>query len=757
MDFKKTTIDIIGMHCASCAVRIERSLKKKSGIKKVSVNFALGKVYLEFDETKVTVADIKENIEKLGYRAKELTTTQNSYSQHHGHGHDTKFEQEDLVAIKRRFFFTLIFSLPIIYMAMGYMAHLPMPAFFVAYAPIIQFFLATATIISSFNIWRVGFKDLVHLTPTMDTLIFLGTAVAYFYSLTVSIAAFFNIELGAHLYYESTALILLFISLGKYLEAITKGKTGAAIKHLIGLQPKEATVIKGKKVYKISVAEVKVGDVVLVKPGEKIPVDGVVIDGYSSVDEKAISGESIPVEKTKGSMLIGATINQHGVLRFKATRVGKDTLISGIIKIVEESLGSKAPIQLLVDKVSFYFVPLVILIAILAFLSWIFLGYTFVFALTVLVAVLIIACPCALGLATPTAVMMGIGIAAKNGILIKSSRAMEIAKKVNVVAFDKTGTLTKGKPIVTKVMNFSKGTIDVLQVAASIEKNSEHPLAGAIIRKAEEKEIKLLEVKNFKAHPGKGISGNINRSKVLFGTEKLMLENNIAVDAVEKDLALLERGGQTAMILAVGGKVSGIVAVADTLKESAKEAVEMLQKMGKEVIVITGDNYRVAKAIAKKIGVTKFLAEVLPSDKAIQINKMKQAGNTVAMIGDGINDAPALAEADLGIALGSGTDVAMETGEIILIRDDLCDVVKAFNLSDYTLKKIRQNIFWAFFYNIVTIPIAAGVLYPFTGRLLNPEIAALAMAFSSVSVVSNALLMSKYNTKVIIRDAKSKI
>ncbi|MFH1392287.1 MAG: copper-translocating P-type ATPase, partial [bacterium] len=571
------------------------------------------------------------------------------------------------------------------------------------------------------------FKNLLRLAPNMDSLIFIGTAVAYFYSLTISILMFLGTKVEANLYYESAALILVFISLGKYLEVMTKGKTSEAIKKLIGLQPKEATIIKDNEEIKIPISEVKVGDIILVKPGEKIPVDGIVIDGYSGVDEKAITGESIPVEKKKDDEVIGATINKTGVLKFRATRVGKDTMLAQIIKIVEEAMGSKAPIQLLADKVSFYFVPSVIGIAIFAFVIWLILGQPFSFALTAFVAVLIIACPCALGLATPTAVMMGTGLAAKQGILIKSSKALEIARNINIVIFDKTGTLTKGEPVVADIAEVSNSKFNILQIAASVEKNSEHPLAQAIIKKYKGK---LLKVKNFQAIPGQGVSGEINNQHILIGNRKL-IKSDIGYD--------LENQGKTVMLVSIDNQVVGAIAVADTLKEYSKEAVEMLHKMGKKVAIITGDNKRVGQAIAQQVGIDRVLAEVLPQEKSAEIKKLQQEGNIVAMVGDGINDAPALAQADLGIALGSGTDVAMETGEIVLIKDDLRDVIIAINLSKYTLKKIKQNLFWAFCYNIIGIPAAAL-------GLLNPIIAAGAMAFSPVSVVSNSLLMKRYKS-----------
>jgi len=732
------TFKVRGMHCASCVAKIENALKREDGIKSINVNLVTEKAYLEFEPIKISMARILKIIEKLGYKADE-ESLERGIEDHH-----KKEKEGEIKKLRKRFVTAMLFSLPIIYMVMGKMLGLPMPMLFEKYGFFIQFVLATVVILAAFDIWRMGFKNLLRLSPNMDSLIFVGTAVAYFYSVIASVLVFIGKVIEVHLYFESVALILVFISLGKYLEAITKGKTSEAIKKLIGLQPKEATIIKDNEEIRIPISEVKVGDIILVKPGEKIPVDGVVTSGYSGVDEKAITGESMPVEKKKDDEVIGATINKTGVLKFRATKVGKDTMLAQIIKIVEEAMGSKAPIQLLADKVSFYFVPAVIGIAVLAFVVWLFIGQPFAFSLTVFVAVLIIACPCALGLATPTAVMMGTGLAAKQGILIKGGKALEIARDVNVVIFDKTGTLTKGEPVVTDIVEIQASKDKVLQIAASVEKNSEHPLAQAIVKKAKEENIESFAVQDFKAIPGKGVEVVLQSQKILLGTRKLMIENQIDINPIENKMIELEDQGKTAMLLSRGKKLLGVIAVADTLKEYSKDAVEILHKMGKKVGIITGDNQRVGKAIAREVGIDYVLAEVLPQEKSAEIEKLQKQGNIVAMVGDGINDAPALAQADLGIALGSGTDVAIETGEIVLIKDDLRDVITAIDLSKYTLRKIKQNLFWAFFYNIVGIPIAAGVLYPFTGWLLNPAVAATAMAFSSVSVISNALLMKKY-------------
>jgi len=734
---KKAVLNIFGLHCASCVANIENALKNQEGIKEINVNFASEKAYLTYDPHKISLDEIKKIIEKLGYKA------QKENPQEISHQHNE--QNSNLKRLKHRFWTSLILGLPVFYLMMGEILGLPVPGFLAERMEIFQFIFATAVIAISFNIWISGSRNLLRLRPNMDSLIFIGTATAYFYSVVVSVLPFLGYKAaGNNLYYESAIFILIFINLGKYLETLTKGKTSQAIKKLIGLQPKEATLLKGKKEIKVLVVELKIGDLILVRPGEKIPVDGIVIDGYSGVDEKMITGESLPVEKSKGDKIIGGTLNQTGKLVFRATKVGEQTMLAQIIEIVQQALGTKAPIQLLADKVSFYFVPGVITIAIIAALIWFILGQPTGFVFTIFVAVLIIACPCALGLATPTAVMMGTGLAAQNGILIKSGKALEIADKVNMVVFDKTGTLTKGEPIVTDIFSKEKTKLEILKIAATIEKSSEHPLAQAIVNKAKEEKIKLLEAHDFQAIPGKGIQGKFKEQKILLGTRKLMSDNKVDYQFFEREMAKLENEGKTVMILTVDSKVWGLIAVADVLKEYSKQAVELLHKMGKKVAILTGDNQRVGQAIAKQLNIDKVLAEVLPQEKAAEIKALQDDGNTVAMVGDGINDAPALAQADLGIALGSGTDVAIETGEIVLIKNDLRDVIKAIDLSHYTLRKIKQNLFWAFFYNLVGIPIASGILYPLTGWLLNPSVAAAAMAFSSVSVVSNALLMKKY-------------
>ncbi|MEM2772389.1 MAG: copper-translocating P-type ATPase, partial [Candidatus Pacearchaeota archaeon] len=680
--------------------------------------------------------EINNVIEQLGYKViKEV-----DHEAEKAVDRQKEVREKEIRTLKSLFIFSLLLSIPIFLIAMPFeWLNIEIP-----YKNIILLLLATPVqFIVGYRFYRGAFLALKAKTANMDTLIAIGTSAAYFYSLFVVL--FPNI-LGENVYFETSAIIITFIILGKWLEAVTKGKASEAIKKLIGLQPKNATVIRNGKEIQIPIEDVVVGDIVIVKPGQKIPVDGIVIDGISSVDESMITGESMPVEKKKGDIVIGGTINKHGSFKFKATKVGKDTVLNQIIKLVEEAQGSKAPIQRLADKVSGYFVPTVIIIAVLAFIIWYFVvGQSFVFSLSIFIAVLIIACPCALGLATPTAILVGTGKGAENGILIKSAEVLENAHKLTTIVFDKTGTLTEGKPVVTDILAVGKlDKKEILKYAAISEKKSEHPLADAIIKKAKEEKIKIPDAKFFKAIPGHGIIAKYNKNEILFGNRNLMKKHKIKIETFEEKISNLESEGKTVMILAVNRRVVGLIAVADTLKKFSKEAVQKLHKMGKEVIMITGDNKRTANAIAMQLGIDYVLAEVLPEDKEKEISKLQKKGKIVAMVGDGINDAPALAKADIGIAIGAGTDVALETGQIVLVKNDLRDVVTAIDLSNYTIKKIKQNLFWAFFYNSIGIPVAAGLLYPFTGFLLNPIIAGIAMAFSSVSVVLNSLLMKRY-------------
>lgn len=739
---QKVAIGITGMHCASCVLKIEDSLKKVNGVHDVKVNFALGRAYVNFNPQQVSRVDLDNAIVKAGYQPIKKDI-------------ERETREREIRILKRKFFLSLFLAIPLLYVSMGLMVGLPVAEFIKKNIALIQFLLTTPIIFAGYQFYTKGFGAVIKTrTANMDTLVALGTGAAYLYSLFVSIAIWFgNSNYGVrNLYYEVAGVLIAFILLGRYLESIAKGKTSEAIKKLLGLQAKTATVLRDGKEIELPVEEVLVGDVIVVKPGQKIPVDGRVLEGYSSVDESMITGESIPLEKSKGDEVIGATINKTGSFKFEATKVGRDTALAQIIKLVEEAQGSKAPIQELADRISARFVPIVFVVGIGAFLLWLLTGQSFIFALTIFITVLIIACPCALGLATPTAVMVGTGIGAQNGILIKSARSLQLAHKIDTVVFDKTGTLTKGEPELTDVFALTdKSENEVLKLAAIVEKRSEHPLGEAIVKGAKDRGIDIPEAEEFNSITGKGVKARYLGQEILLGNRKLMEEKGIDVKDIEKNLQDLEEQGKTTMIVAINNKIAGLVAVADTLKEYSRKAVQELKRMGKEVVMITGDNSRTGNAIARELGMSKVLAEVLPQDKANEIKKLQEKGRKVAMVGDGINDAPALTQADIGIAIGSGTDVAIESADIVLIKEDLRDVVIGMDLSRYAMKKIKQNLFWAFFYNSVGIPIAAGVLYPFTGFLLNPMIAGAAMAFSSVSVVSNSLLMRRYKARIKLR------
>ena len=686
------------MHCASCVTVIERALKKQEGVFTANVNIATNKATIEYDEKTAKVTQLIDAIRKVGYDASEGTV----------------FKQK---SENWRVISAVILSLPLLIITMAGIEFAYVGLFMFALATPVQFYIG-------WPIYTSAWKALKGKTANMDTLIALGTSAAYFFSIYSLITD------QGYMYFEASAVLITAVLIGRYLEARAKKKTSEAIQKLMQLQPKTAVVIRKGKEFTIPVDDVIVGDIVIVKPGEKVPVDGIITDGYSSIDESMITGESMPVEKKKGNKVIGGTINKHGNIHFKATKVGANTTLSHIIKLVEEAQGSKAPIQRFADQLSSYFVPIVLLISVITFMIW----YTvsgLQFAIITSVAVLVIACPCALGLATPTAIMVGTGRGAQKGILIKGGEALETAHKIKTVIFDKTGTLTKGKPEVTDVVTFGVTSEEqILKIAASIEKKSEHPLAQAIAKKV----LKHATVTSFKAIPGKGITGKIGSAVYHIGNDKL-------VKCSVKETKLinsLEEEGKTVVRLAHGSKVLGVIAIADTLKDNSAEALRRLRAMGIKTYMLTGDNKRTAKAIANKLDI-EFFAEVMPEDKANYVKRFKN----VAMVGDGINDAPALAQADVGIVMGSGTDVAMESGDIVLMRDDIMDVVTAIKLSRKTMSKIKQNMFWAMIYNILGIPIAAGVLYPFTGILLNPMIAGAAMALSSVSVVTNSLLLKK--------------
>lgn len=734
----KTDLNIKGMHCASCSTLINRALSKTEGVSEANVNYATAKARIVYDENKLSVNDLIKIVQNKGYDA-------SIGGKNDSQDRDAS-QKKEIDNIKNNLYVSLIFTIPAFLIGMILMplgVKVPFDLFILfALATPVQFIVAA-------EIYKSAWVALKNKTANMDSLIAIGTTAAYAFSVY---SIFFVPSLGQ--YFETSAILITFVIFGRYLEAVAKGKTSEAIKKLMELSPKIATVIRNKKEVQIPVDKVLLNDLVLVKPGEKIPVDGIVIEGLSSVDESMITGESIPVEKKKSDTVIGGTINKHGTLTFKATKIGENTTLANIIKLIEDAQGRKAPIQRFADNISAYFVPIVILLAIVTFTIWFFwVGKPLSFSLITAVAVLVIACPCALGLATPTSIIVGTGKGAKEGILIKGADSLEAAHKVKYVIFDKTGTITNGKPETTDVISFDKNLSrdNLLKIAASIEKPSEHPLADAIVRKAQQEKVVITKIKSFKAIPGYGIMAKIASKQYYFGNIKLMQKQKIEFDKYESRIQDLEEEGKTVMLLSDTKKLLGILAVADTIKETSKLAVKQLQDMKIDVYMITGDNVRTAKAIAKQAGIKteNIFAEVLPEDKANYVKKLQEIndknGNPskVVMVGDGVNDAPALALADIGIAMGSGTDVAMETGNIVLMRNDLLDVPKAIKLSKQTMAKIKQNMFWALFYNVLGIPIAAGVLYPFTGWLLSPIIAGGAMALSSVSVVTNSLLLKR--------------
>lgn len=740
---EKIILNISGMHCASCAGNIESALKKVPGVVSARVNFASEKAYIEFEPQKLNVQALIAVIEKSGYRALIPEVSPDK---------EKKLRDKEVRSLKIKFIISIILSSILMFISMGPCVGIGIHKFIMDNMALIQFLLATSVLVCGYQFFTRGFLMLIKTrVANMDTLVAIGVGSAYLYSLFASIAIWSgNKSFGMdNLYYEVAAFLLSFILLGRYLEALTKRKTSQAIKNLMGLRPKTATVIRGGSEQEISVEELRVGDIVIVKPGQRIPVDGKVIEGYSSVNESMISGESIPVEKSINDTVIGGTINKSGSFKFKATKVGRETTLAQIIKLIEEAQGSKAPVQELADKIAGIFVPAVLAIALLSFCLWfLVLGKSFAFALTTFIAVLIIACPCSLGLATPTAVMVGTGIAAENGIIIKNAASLQIAREIKAIIFDKTGTLTQGKPQVTDIISYSVDEKETLQIAASIEKQSEHPLAEAIVNAGLSKGIPLSDITEFASLPGKGVVGRLGSSEIILGNRKLMQDKKIDIRIAGSDLDRLENQGKTVMLLVKDNILIGLVAVRDNLKEFSRQAIQKLKRMGKDIIMISGDNKRTAWAIARELGIDRVFAEVLPQDKLEEIKRLQSEGLKVAFVGDGINDAPALTQADLGIAIGTGTDVAIESGDIILIKDDLRDVVMGIDLSGYAIKKIKQNLFWAFFYNIIGIPIAAGLLYPFTGFLLSPIIAGIAMAFSSVSVVGNSLLMRRYKRKI---------
>lgn len=745
---KEIAVPIDGMTCSSCAMAIERGVGRLTGVENVSVNFATEKMTVKYIPSMVRISEIKQAVVKAGYQPREIDTSQQTDM-------DKARKEKEIKTLWMKFKVSLVFSLPLLYLAMGGMFNWPIPKgldpmnYPLVYA-LVQLFLVAPVVVAGYRFYTVGFAAIFRRSPNMDSLIAMGTSAALIYSMysiyRISIGDFMYVE---DLYFETAGVIITLILLGKALEAVSKGRTSEAIKKLMGLSPKTAIVLHGEVEMEIPIEEVEVGDIIVVKPGGKIPVDGEVVEGYTAVDESMLTGESMPVDKKPGDKVIGASINKNGSLRFKATRVGSDTALAQIIKLVEDAQGSKAPIAHMADVVSGIFVPIVFAIATVSALAWYLSGQTPVFALSIFIAVLVIACPCALGLATPTAIMVGTGKGAENGVLIKGGEALETAHKIRTIVFDKTGTITEGRPEVTDIIvtpGIDKNRL--LQLAASAEKGSEHPLADAIVRGAQREGLEFIKGEAFTAIPGHGIQVTLDGKALLLGNRKLMDEKSISLDGLIESANRLASEGKTPMYIAIDSKPAGIIAVADIVKPSSVRAIAKLHEMGIEVAMITGDNRKTAEAIAKLVGIDRILAEVLPQDKADEVKKLQAEGKKVAMVGDGINDAPALAQADIGIAIGSGTDVAMESADIVLMRSDLMDVPTALQLSKSTIRNIKQNLFWAFAYNVAGIPIAAGVLFLFGGPKLNPIFAAAAMSLSSVSVLSNALRLKRFKPYV---------
>ena len=756
----QASLAINGMRCASCAQKVELAIGSLRGLSEVSVNFATEKAKISYDPKMIKLSEIKKIVRDLGFEVIDSETLNEAEKM-------AARKAKELKKFWIRTWVAIIFVIPLFYVSMipmfpemglGWLP-IPFPNFFdpmysvdAAFRNLwSQIILTVPIIIAGYSFYTIGFKALFKGRPNMDSLVAIGTTAAILYSIytsfqTINADPHHVSHLVMYLYYETAGVIVALILLGNALEAVSKSKTSEAIKKLMGLAPKTATVIQGGKEVELPINEVELGDIVVVKPGEKLPVDGKIIKGYTAIDEAMLTGESLPVDKKIGDEVFAASINKNGVIQFEATKVGEDTALAQIIKLVENAAASKAPIAQIADIVTGYFVPVAVGVAIIAATLWYVATVDFELTMTVFISVLIIACPCALGLATPTALMVGTGIGAENGILIKSGVALEGAYKLNTIVFDKTGTITEGKPEVTDVI-ISEDTISenyLLQLAASAEKGSQHPLGVAIVNKAEEMKLSLIDVEKFEAITGKGIEAVVDRVLVLIGNRRLMIERGIVLDQLEDESHVLANLGKTPMYVAADDQLLGIVAVADVVKQSSKAAIEKLQEMGIEVAMLTGDNKKTAAAIAKQVGISRVMAEVLPEDKTGEIKRIQEKGRLVAMVGDGINDAPALVQSDVGIAIGSGTDVAIESADIVLMRSSLMDVPTAVKLSKKTIVNIKQNLFWAFLYNSILIPVAAGALYIFGGPLLNPMLAAGAMAFSSISVLSNALRLKRF-------------
>ena len=743
---EKKEYKLSGMTCASCAMTVEMAVKDLETVEDVNVNLATERLSLVpkegFDSQQVLDA-----VAEAGYQAEEKGKDRPSDV-----NEEAAIKAQELRKKKQELLILLLTTLPLLYISMGSMVGLPLPSFLDHMAhPLVfvlsQLVLTLPAVWIGRGFYQRGFRNLIKKHPNMDSLIAVGTSAAFFYSLYSVSQVFLGHHPFVHqLYFESVAVIITLILLGKYLESSAKGRTSQAIQSLLELVPSQATVIRYGEAVTIDTEDIRVGDIIRIKPGERMPVDGLVTDGQTFVDESMMTGESVPIEKKVGDIITSATINQNGSIDYQATRVGSDTTLAQIVRLVEEAQGSKAPIAALADKISLYFVPIVLSLATLSALGWYFLaGESLSFSLSIFIAVLVIACPCALGLATPTAIMVGTGKGAENGILIKSGQALEAAYQLDTIVLDKTGTITVGKPSLTDLLPLGDlNRPDLLRLIASAEQHSEHPLAQAILEAAEKEGLDLLPVSQFEAMVGRGLSAQVEDKRLLIGNERLMKENNIDSSAFQEQLLELSQKGKTAMFVAIDGQLVGILAVADEMKSSSLKAVQELQSMGLEVIMLTGDREETAKAIAQKAGIQKVIAGVLPDGKATAIKGLQEADKKLAMVGDGINDAPALVQADVGIAIGSGADVAIESADVVLMHSDLQDVVKAIKLSQATIRNIKENLFWAFAYNTLGIPIAMGLLHLFGGPLLNPMLAGLAMSLSSVSVVVNALRLGRF-------------
>lgn len=743
---KEVTLMVEGMTCASCSSAVERSLKKLDGVEIASVNLATNKATIKYDGSKVKIAELKKAVEKAGYVPRDIEKTLAT-------DEDQLRKDRESKDMFQRLMLSVFFSLPLLYIAMGHM-FIPdiakLPAIidyhnFPLNFTLVQLILTLPVMWAGRKFFLIGFKTLFKGSPNMDTLVAIGTGAAFIYGLYAIVAIYFgDFSFVENLYFEVAALIITLLLVGKYMEARMKGKTSEAIKKLMNLAPKTARLVKNGTEIEVSLEEVEVDDILIVKPGERIPVDGIVTEGFSAVDESMLTGESLPVDKQPGDSIVGGSLNKNGLLTMRAKAVGESTALARIIKLVEDAQGQKAPIAAMADIVSSYFVPVVIVIAILSAVVWWIVGKDIDFVLTIFVTVLVIACPCALGLATPTAIMVGTGKGAENGVLFKGGEALETAHHIQAIIFDKTGTLTEGKPTLTDVIPYNMDKDILLRYTASAEQGSEHPLAQAIVKGATDKGIQLFPITKFMAVTGRGVDVVVDDKAVLIGNRAFMDERNVELHAIEADMDRLANEGKTPMLVAINGLIKGIVAVADVVKPSSAKAVEQLKQMGIKVAMITGDNKKTAAAIGRQVGIDLILAEVLPQDKSSEVVKLQKQGYSVAMVGDGINDAPALAMADIGIAIGSGTDVAIESADVVLMKSDLMDVVTAIKLSRATIRNVKQNLFWAFIYNIAGIPLAAGVFYAFGGPLLNPIFAGAAMAFSSVSVVTNALRLRSF-------------